>query len=230
MAVRALLDLHFEGVRVVAVDAGLVAIDMGEHGIVAVAVVLVAALGQGAVLGNRSCIVVDVAEAQVGADRIGIHPCCFDRGIHTDLGLAALVAFHAARLVTQMIEDQPGGHDHTLLDDGRVVVAGDAVNDGARCNCGVDCILCAAVNAQVILVTGAAVALSALDGDFLWIILVPVAESFSRCIGMSRPLPLFEERYDQWRRLGVAAFLRSRCSLRCAERNKNDAQHDDHTG
>ncbi len=211
MASSALFNLQLERMRAVAVDAGIVPINMGKVAVVRLAFILVAALGQGAVLRCGSGKVVDVAEAEVGTHGIHICSCClFDRRVHADLGLASLMAFHAARLVAQIREFDAGGHDHTGLGDCAAVVTGNTVHDRADRSGSVNHVDLAAVRTDMVLVSYAAVTLCARHGNFGWIFLIPVHECLGGGIGMRRSHPLVKEGHRDSHRHGIR---RSGCIL-----------------
>ena len=66
MAGVAVLDIDLEGVGAVADDAGIVARDVGEPGVVGLARVFVAALGDRAELAGRGREIMDVDEPKPG--------------------------------------------------------------------------------------------------------------------------------------------------------------------
>ena len=62
MTGAAIVDFDFEGMRVMAINTGIVSFHMVKLGVVGLAVVLVATLGHCAKLRGRGCIVMDIGK------------------------------------------------------------------------------------------------------------------------------------------------------------------------
>ncbi len=178
VAGRALVDFQLQRVRIVAADASIVPLDVGEVGLVGLARVLIAALGQRAVLGGGGSIVVDITEAQVGADGVFVDRGFLDGGVDAHRRLASLVALHAARLAAQARDLGARRHDDAGLGQRDVVVAGHTLDAVGRRGRFIDHASGRAIGAQEVHIAGGAVALSAFDGDFFGVLLIPVAERF----------------------------------------------------
>jgi len=211
----ALLEVDFQRVRVVALDAGVVAGHVVEAGVVGVAAILIATHRQGAILGGRRGVVVDIGEAQVFADRVQVfgQAGVGNLGVHRDGRGAPLVADHAARLIAQILDLDPGGEDHTVLDDGGRVVAGLALDGCADGRGGVDHVRLAAVGADVINVARRAMAAGAVGRHFGRVFLVPVDERLAGRVVVGRSGPFSQERDGQVGRRGRHRLIGGRGGL-----------------
>ena len=167
-------------------------IDMGEFGIVGVAFILIATLGQGAILGHGRRIVVNIAEAKFVTDRVGISDSrLFNKGINAHLGLAPLVTFGTARLITQTGQFNAGRHDNAGLTLVNIIMTGYTLDSGAGNRRTIDHAGFAAVSPQIIQMAGCTVTLGAIFRDFRRILLIPMNKGFRCEISMGRSTPFF---------------------------------------
>ena len=186
MALGADFHPEFQRVHVMALDAGVLAGDMIELGIVGHALILIATFDQGAVLRRRGRLVVDVGEAQVSAHRILVGQA---RILNARIDLygrgAALVADHAASFRAFDGQGNAGGECHRLQRHGCLTVAGSAIYDLAHGD-GRNFFAC-----RRGLIAGRAVAGGAIGRNLLGIVLVPMAEGLGLSIGVCGFCPLF---------------------------------------
>ncbi len=193
MASGALVELELEGVWVVALMARGVTLHMGEEGVVGLAVVLIAALGLGAVLRCGGGVVVDVEEAEILAHLVIVGTGLLDGGVHADGRVPPLVAVHAPGLASEAGEDQPGRHLHRVEGQSDVVVARHARNRGPRIDVGFDRAEGAAVDTEEVEVACLTVASGTRRRYHRRVVLVPVAECLGVDVVVARPRPSFEE-------------------------------------
>jgi len=212
----ALLQVDLERVRVVALDAGVVAGHVVEARVVRLAAILITTHRQRAILSGRRGVVVDIGKAQVFADRVQVfgQTGVGDLGVNRDCGRAALVADHAARLVAQILDLDPGGEDHAGLDDGGLVVASLALDSRTDGRGGVDDVRFAAVGTDVVDVARRAVAAGAIGGHLDRVFLVPVVERLAGRVVVRRRRPLGQERDQQIGRRACHRFVSGRGCLR----------------
>src|SRR5262249_33928181 len=133
VAAAADVEARLGGVRVVAAGALVEAVDVTEADVVDLPGVLVAALGApGEQRGGRR-VVVDVLEAERGADVVvARHGGLGDGGVDVRAGRAPLVAGHAARLAAQAVDRHARRERDVRERVGGRVVAGHAAGDGGR--------------------------------------------------------------------------------------------------
>ncbi len=204
----ALLQVDLERMRVVTLDAGVVAGHMVEAGVIGIAAILIPALGQRPILGRRRGVVVDVGEAHILADRVQVfrQAGVGDALIHRDGGRAPLVALHTTRLIAQIEHLDPGREDDARTGDDGVVVAGRALHGRADGRGRVNHVDRAAIGANEVLEAGRAVALGAVRRHFGRVFLVPVVERLAFRVIVGRVHPLVEKGHGRagGDRLGLA--------------------------
>ena len=206
MARVALGQFDLERVRVVAIDAGLVLLNVGKLDVVDLALVLISTPRLACVLGRSGRVVVDIDKAEIFTDSVWIH--AFDGGVESVGGRASLVALHADRFGAETADLGAGGKDHGVERRGRLIVAGDAVDGGIRCMTGVHDKHFAAIGTDPILEARSDVAGGAAGGYLA--LIVPVTEGLSLSVSVTRREPHFLERSaDRRGALGALFCLRA---------------------
>ena len=192
MADLALFEPQFQGVRVVAADAGVEALDVLELGVVGLALVLVAAFSLGAVHRGARRQVVDVRKAQVPADGIVVSQIGFRDGlVYRGLRRAALVALQAARFRPEAGDLRAGGERDAGQRGRDRIVAGIALDHRPNRRRLVHLAGLAPIRADEILEARRAVAPGAVRRDLRRVGFVPVVEGQGRLVGVRGTGPGF---------------------------------------
>jgi len=201
MALGAFVDAHGGGMRVVALDASIEAIDVGVLYVVDLAGILVPAVDLTAVERKGSRKVVQVDEAEGGRGAVAVLERR-DRNIRIGdlelgdlvvdlfLGGPALMAFHAARFGSEVVDRLAGEEGDAGQNGGGGVVASIAVDGFADGDRFVYLTGSRAICTQEVLVAGCGVALRTTGGDHLVGGRIPVLEGFGRLVVVGRFDPL----------------------------------------